>query len=510
MNPSGFFPSITTCRTICKQILLLTAVVVLQGTSALAEVKLPAVIASHMVVQRDRPVHVWGNAAPDEAISVSFRGETRATTADSLGRWSVNLSPGAAGGPFEMGIRGENTIALTDILVGDVWLASGQSNMEFALKDAANAQVELAAANRPRIRLFHVKRAYSDYPLEDVSAEPWVACSPESVTDFSAVAYFFGKDIQEHENVPIGLIEASWGGTPAEAWTSLGALSANASFMPLLAAYSKMTDKESAWSTERARQQHEIEVAKAAGKEPPHFPWHPELKSWAPASDYNGMIAPLTRFPIRGVIWYQGESNTDPARAPLYESLLRTLIQDWRQQWGEGDSPFLIVQLANFKTESEGMWPEVRDAQRRALALRNTGMAVTIDMGDPVNIHPTNKQDVGHRLALAARAIIYGEKVEYSGPLYRQATREDHTLRIWFDHATDGLVAEGPVLKGFEIAGADHKFVPADAYVDGQTVVASNSQVPSPEYVRYDWDSSPEGNLYNDDGLPASPFESQR
>jgi sialate O-acetylesterase len=492
-----------------KQLLFLACIATLHVAPALADVKLPAIIASHMVVQRDVPWHIWGTATPGETVSVTFRGASLTTIADASGHWNVDLAPGAAGGPFEMQVRGENAIKLSDILVGDVWLASGQSNMEFSMKQVKNAEAELVAANRPRIRLFHVHRTSSDYPLEDASADPWTACSPESVADFSAVAYFFGKEVQEHQNVPLGLIESSWGGTPAEAWTSLGAFSANASFMPILAAYSKMADAEPAWLIERARQDRETEAAKAAGKEVPYFPWHAELKSWAPAGDYNGMIAPLTRFPIRGVIWYQGESNTDPVRAPLYESSLATLIQDWRQQWGEGDFPFLIVQIANFKTEPDAMWPEVREAQRKVLALRNTGLAVTIDIGDPVNIHPTNKQEVGHRLALAARAIAHSEKIEYSGPLYRQVTHEDHSLRVWFDHAASGLVAEGGVLKGFEIAGPDRHFVPADAYTDGATVVVSSAQVPSPEYVRYDWASSPEGNLYNKDVLPASPFESQ-
>jgi sialate O-acetylesterase len=325
--------------------------------------------------------------------------------------------------------------------------------------------------------------------------------------EFSAVAFFFAKQIQDDQKVPIGLMEADWGGTPAEAWTSVRALSADASLMPVFASWAQMTDGEVQAKLERVSQAHEREVAKAEGKPEPRFPWYPELQSFAPGGLYNAMIAPLTQFPIRGTIWYQGESNTPPDRAPIYTNLFQTMIQDWRQRWGVGDFPFLFVQIANWKAAPEAHWPEVRDAQRRTLSLKNTGMAVTIDIGNPDDIHPTNKQEVGRRLALAARAIAYGETLEYSGPLFRMQSPDEHGLRVWFDHSR-GLVAKGGALKGFEIAGTDKKFVTAQATIDGQSIVVSSKEVVQPAYVRYSWSDVPDGNLYNAAGLPASPFAS--
>jgi len=475
----------------------------------MAEVKLPALFADHMVIQRDFPVHVWGWADPGEAVTVSFRGESRATTTDELGRWQVSLPSGAAGGPFTLEVRAANSITISDVLVGDVWVASGQSNMGFQMHRVMNADAELQTADRPKIRLFQVAHATADYPLEDVKAETWVLCSPETATKFSAIGFLFARGVQDDQKVPIGVIESDWGGTPAEAWTSLPALAADASLMPVFSAFSLMTDTESMNIRDRARQVREVEAAKAAGTPEPKFPWHPELRSWMPGALYNAMIAPLVKFPIRGAIWYQGESNGGPERAPTYWRLFSTMIQDWRRNWGVGDFPFLFVQLANWKTGPEGQWPEVRDAQRRTLALRNTGMASAIDIGDSIDIHPKNKQDVAKRLVLAARAIAYGEKLEYSGPLFRAVTSEGKSLRVWFDHASSGLVAKGDVVKGFEVAGADRKFFPAVAKIEGSALVVSSDQVAAPVYVRYGWASDPEVNLYNKEGLPASPFQSE-
>jgi len=475
-----------------------------------ADVTLPALLADHMVVQRGLPVHVWGMAAPHEAVSVTFRGETKSATADDDGRWSVYLSPGEAGGPFPMTIKATNTITLNDVLVGDVWVASGQSNMEFPMTALANAQVEIAAAQFPRIRLFMVKHKPADYPLEDVESKGWAACTPETVADSSAVAYFFARNLQQKLGVPIGLVESFWGGTAAESWTSLHSLSADASLMPVFAARAKTLDDESTTVLHQQREEREFQQAlaqaKAEGKPLPWRQWHPDFAAWAPAALYNGMIAPLTPFAIRGVIWYQGESNSGPDRAPLYARLFQTMIRDWRNAWGEGDFPFLFVQIANWNTEPGELWPEVRNAQRQALALKNTGMAVTIDIGDPVDIHPKNKQDVGLRLALAARAIAFGEKVEWSGPLYRQMTQEEHALRVWFDHA-GGLIAKGVELTGFEIAGADGKYSAAEAKIDGTSVVVSSPTVQTPISVRFGWAANPNCDLFNKEGLPASPFQ---
>ncbi len=477
-----------------------------------AEVTLPALLADHMVIQRGLPVHVWGMATPHEPVSVTFRGETKSSTADDNGRWTLYLSPGEAGGPFPFVVKATNTITLSDVLVGDVWVASGQSNMEFAMSwlGNASADAEIAAAQYPKIRLFMVKHHPADYPQEDVESTGWAACTPESVRDSSAVAYFFARNLQQRLGVPIGVIETFWGGTAAESWTSLRALSADASLMPVFSAREKTVASQATTVIELKREEVEFQKsvaqAKADGKPAPWPKWHPDFAGWAPSALYNGMIAPLTPFAIRGAIWYQGESNSGPERAPLYAHLFQTMIRDWRTAWGEGDFPFLFVQIANWNAGPDNQWPEVRNAQRQALALRNTGMAVTIDIGDPVDLHPKNKQDVGLRLALAARAITYGEKIEWSGPMFRQVTQEEHALRIWFDHA-DGLVAKGGPLTGFEVAGSDGKYSAADAKIDGGSVIVSSSTVPTPSSVRYAWAASPTCNLFNQAGLPASPFQ---
>jgi sialate O-acetylesterase len=492
----------------------LCATLALAALPALAEVKLPAVLAEHMVVQRGLPVHVWGTAAPGEAVTVTFHGATRAATMDRFGRFEAYLPPCEAGGPFSLKVQGTNTIEFTDVLCGDVWVASGQSNMEFQLSHAANAQAEIAAANYPKLRLFFVKNNTSEYPVDDVSARTWTAATPETVGDFSAIAYLFGRNLLEKENVPVGLISSSWGGTPAESWTSLPALASDATLMPAFALWGNRMRTQSTTLLERAqddlRYEAAVAKAKAAGQTPPWKPWHENDRNcWRPGTLFNAMIAPLTPFPIRGVIWYQGESNADPERASWYDRLFMTMIRDWREAWHQGDFPFLYVQIANWKTaDGAQWWPLVRDNQRRTLALSNTAMAVTIDIGEPGNIHPKNKQDVGARLALAARALAYGEKIEYSGPLFRQATRDGVALRVWFDHLGTGLRVHGERALGFEISGADHKWHPAEARLDGDTVLVVNSAVPDPVAARYAWKDAPECNLFNAEGLPASPFTS--
>lgn len=477
-----------------------------------ADVRLPALFADHMVIQRDEPVHVWGDADAGETVTVAFRGQQQAMTADSLGRWSVQLPPGESGGPFVLTVRGTNTITLEDVLVGDVWIASGQSNMGFSLREARDAQQEIAGANLPAVRLLNIKQRFADYPHGDLTVTtPWSICTPDSAAGFSAVAFFFAREIAQREHVPIGVIQSAWGGTPAEAWTSMSALSRDASLMPVFSAWAAMVEAEPQTLLVEAREREEIKQrAGAVENENLRVPWHPVFNAWAPGALYNGMIAPLTHFPIRGVIWYQGESNTDARRYPVYGRLFQTLIQDWRTDWSEGDFPFLFVQIANYRTDADSHWPEVREAQREALALVNTAMVVTIDVGDPKNIHPVDKQDVGHRLALAARAMVYGEHIEDSGPLYRSMSREGHSLRLYFDHADGGLVTEGKQLEGFEIAGPDGKFVPAAAQIDGTTVVLSSPAIPLPAQARYGWSDDPACSLFNKAGLPASPFSTGR
>jgi len=324
-----------------------------------------------------------------------------------------------------------------------------------------------------------------------------------------SLARYFAREIEAKEHVPVGIIDATWGGTMVESWTRLAALGSDASLMPVFASRGRMTDRESIALTEDKLQQKAREEAKAAGKPEPQFPWHPMLAMWGPGLLYNGMIAPLTPMPIRGVLWYQGESNSKIDRSPLiYNHLFRTMIEDWRSRWAEGDFPFLFVQIANFNSDATEDWATVRDQQLKTLELKNTAMAVTIDIGNPDNVHPTDKVDVGHRLALAARAINYGEPVEYSGPVFRQATNEGATLRVWFEHGK-GLKFKDGLATGFEVAGADGKFVAATARIDADTVVVTSPNVPEPVAVRYGWSNSPQCNLFNAEGLPASPFKSR-
>ncbi len=479
-----------------------------------AVVRLPSLLTEHMVLQRDVPIHIWGKASPGEEVSVSFRTETRSTTADELGRWSVYLKPAEAGGPFSLTVKGLNVFSFNDIWVGDVWVAAGQSNMELLLKDTLGAKEEIASANLSKMRFFRDKKNTSAYPLEDVMANDWVVCSPDTAPTVSAVAYYFGKHLYETQKIPLGFIDASWGGTPLASFTSLEAISKDTSLMPVFSHWSHMANEQSSTLLRLEREGRELEEAtakaKAEGKEAPSRPWHPNFEAWAPAAIYNGMIAPLTLFPIRGAIWYQGESDASPERSTIYGRLFQTMIRDWRRAWGLADFPFFFVQLANWVAGPGNAWPELREAQSQALTLANTGMAVIIDVGDAKDIHPRDKKTVGTRLALSARAIAYGEKIPYASPLYRQITPEGNSLRVWFDHAEGGLAANGEAgLKGFEIAGSDGKFVKAEAAIDGSTVIVSNPSVPDPRYVRYGWADNPDVNLYNQSGLPASPFSSK-
>lgn len=484
-------------------------VILLWGGVTQGEVRLPAILASHMVIQRDRPVHLWGWADGGETVTASFRGRSASATADELGIWSLYLPPGAAGGPFELTVAGKtNTVTLNDVLVGDLWVASGQSNMEFEMRRAATAAEDLPKAANSRIRLLIVKKKFSDYPLTDLDGT-WEQSTPDSAREFSAVGWYFAKEIEAREHVPVGVIDSTWGGTVAEAWTSMTALGNEPGLAPIFVSWGKMTGAEAKAILQQQARDRLSEEAKAQGKPEPVYWWHPVLDTWGPAQLFNGMIAPLTPLPIRGVIWYQGESNSKLDRAQSYERLFQTMIKDWRRQWGEGGFPFLYVQISNFISTPEEDWATIREAQRRALELRNTGMAVSIDVGNPNDVHPTDKLTVGHRLALAAEAITYGENLTYMGPMFRQVTREGDLLRVWFDSAA-GLQTRGGGLTGFEIAGADGSFVPAEAKIEGETVVLSNPAVPSPVAARYGWANSPQCHLFNGAGLPASPFTSIR
>jgi sialate O-acetylesterase len=635
-----------------------------------AAVDLPSVLSDNMVLQRNRAVPVWGSANPGEQVTVSFRDRTVSTKADADGKWRVDLPAGQAGGPFEMTVAGENTITLKNILVGEVWVCSGQSNMEMAVQSVCNASEEITQADYPEIRLFNVPRKASLKPLSDCEAT-WVACSPETVKGFSAVGYFFGRDLYNDKKVPVGLIGSSWGGTYAETWTprekfmtcaGLEDVKTNileqekdgliyTTYLEKVEAWEKVTHRgdpgnqglakgwaktdfqDDSWKeiTLPARID-EIEgnenfdgtvwVRKAvdvpeswAGKDlevqlgaiddfdityfngkqvgetgsrtvnscwvqrkyripaaevkagrnviavrvfdnyygggfigkpeqmkllmadQPEVPPISLAGAWkyqigvqlqpinmnvykpnpplplgtpnAPCALYNGMIQPLLPFAIKGALWYQGESNAGMAKA--YQTLFPAMIESWREAWGQGDFPFLFVQLANFMAvqpePSEAGWAELREAQTMTLNTPNTGMAVIIDIGEANDIHPKNKQDVAKRLYLAARSKGYGENIVYSGPLFESMAIQDGKAVLRFTHIGGGLVAKGgEPLKGFAVAGADGKFVWAQAKIEGETVLVSSDQVAEPVAVRYAWAHNPICNLYNKEGLPASPF----
>ena len=495
------------------RILALALLLVCYPRNGNSAARLPGMIGSHMVLQRDKPIHIWGWSDPGEKVAVALRGNSRSAAGDSLGNWSVFLPPEAAGGPYQLTVTAANQIVLDDVLIGDVWFASGQSNMEMPLKGFAFAAVkdsaaEVAQAAQPRMRLLHIPQKVADFPLRNSGAS-WTVCSPETAAGFSAVAYFFGRELAGRERVPIGLIDATWGGTVAEAWMSLQAISADAALMPVFATRAQMMRTQAEITAILAREKREDMAAQQAGQAPPKHTWRPDPASWAPAALFNGMIAPQTAYTIKGVIWYQGESNSKLAFAPMYARIFPALIADWRAQWHQGDFPFLFVQISNFVSDATENWPIIREAQRRSLSVANTAMVVTTDIGDPDNVHPADKQTVGARLALAARALVYDENVEYSGPLYRQVTPEGDAVRVWFDHANYGLVAKGGTLQGFEVAGDDGHFVSATARIDGMTVLVGNPGVAEPKYVRYGWANAPVVNLFGATGLPASPFTSE-
>ncbi len=490
-------------------------------TSLPAEVRLPHILSDHAVLQREAPIHLWGWSAPEENVQVQFHAQKRSVTANEYGEWSLWLAPESAGGPFTLNIHGNSGTPITysDLLVGDVWFASGQSNMEIPLKGFGpdtpikNGAAEIAAANLPQVRLMRVDHKTANFPQEDLSGT-WTLCTPATATTFSAIAYFFGREIQQKEHVPIGLIDSTWGGTPVEAWMSLDAFSAQPSLMPVLAQWAHFADQQTRLASIEAEEKREDNAAAQAGQPKPKHPWHPLAESWEPAQIYNGMIAPATPYTIKGVIWYQGETNSPPERAPFYQRLFATMIADWRHDWQQGEFPFLYAQISSFNSPAEE-WGTLRDQQRRTLSVANTAMAVTLDVGLSDNVHPPDKQTVAARLALAAESMVYGrtnttgKPLEYSGPLYRQTTREGSSLRVYFDHAGTALVCKGSGLVGFEIAAKDGKYVPAQAAIEGQTVVVSSPEVSHPVSVRYAWPGFTTANLYNSSDLPASTFTSE-
>ena len=624
--------------------------------------RLPALFSDNMVVQHGRAIPVWGWSKPGDAVSVELAGVSARTTADGAGAWRVDLPAIGAGGPYEMKVSGRETITLCNVLAGELWFCSGQSNMEWPLELSNNPQAEIAAADHPRIRLFTVPRRPADRPLDDVHGA-WGACDPQNAAKFSAVGYFFGRKLHQELGVPIGLINTSWGGTRAEAWTSIQGLKSEPALKDVvaeletpaamtpeqaLANYAKARADwyrqlpadtgnrgfsegwatpafdDSAWKTMRLPEYwqqagHETNgvfwfrftvdaPAKWVGQElrlslgavdksdDTYFngervggvSWADEPNSWnmgrvytipaalvkpgknviavrvlsnftggglpGPSTEmnlrpqgtssahslplsgvwryaieqdfgrvttppepqppsnantatalFNGMIAPLVPYALRGAIWYQGESNAhDAAR---YRVLFPRMIRDWREHWKQGDFPFYFVQLANYgSTELLGKsaWAQLRDSQTQTLSLPNTGMAVSIDIGDDKDIHPRNKQDVGLRLALNALAKTFGKNIVYRGPVFRSMKVEGGAIRLAFDHAA-GLQASGDI-SGFVIAGSDRRFALAKARIENDAVVVSAPGIDAPVAVRYGWADSPTCTLYNGAKLPAEPF----
>ena len=494
----------------------------LTANPLLAEVKLASPFTSHMVLQRDMPVPVWGTADAGEKMTVEFAGQKISTTADADGKWRVDLKPmPASAEPRELLVSGNRksqieNLKCNDVLVGEVWLASGQSNMDFSMSKKvkyfagiANEEKEIAAANYPLIRMFIGDAQKTYAPTNRIGGE-WKICTPENASAFSAVGYIFARDLQREIKVPVGIIAEAFGASTAEAWIDRATMAADPKLKPLLNRFDAAVEKfrTNPPPVIAAPRSEDVSATNAAPK---------NRKRGGGARDpiqdqhnatvlFNGMIAPVIPYAIRGAIWYQGESIVDANTGgiELYPHVQAALIRDWRKLWGEGDFPFYIVQLAGQDAASNS--PLVREAQATVLQLPNTGMAVATDIGERKNVHPKNKQDVGDRLARIALANVYGYKIEFAGPTFQSMKVEGDSIRVNFSHA-DGLVARDGNLKWFSIAGADGKFIPAETKIDGSTVLVSSPEISAPVAVRYAWVNFPDGgHLYNSAGLPTAQF----
>ncbi len=476
-----------------------------------ADVVFAPFFRDNAVLQREKIVPVWGRADPGEKVTVTFQSQTLDTVADDMGRWSVKFAPmPACAAPSELVAKGKNTVTVRNVLVGEVWLCSGQSNMVWLVKYTLNAQDEIAAADYPLIRHFNTPHVSAARPCDDVGGE-WQVCGPATAGEFSGAAFYFGRELFKKLNVPIGLLNSSWGGTHIESWMNPHAASPDDAVWRLV-----LTRWQGAMKTYPARaEKYENDLdassreAAAARMEGRQYT-RPVLRKpdgagsrSQPGALYNAMIAPFLPTAIRGAIWYQGEANAP--RYAEYRTLFPEMIRQWRAAFGQGDFPFYHVQLANFTISVP--WAFQREAQEYALKLPNTGQAVSIDIGESKNIHPKNKQEVGRRLALVALANTYNLGGECSGPRFAGVTRENGALRVTLDHAA-GLNTKDPALPGFVIAGADKKFVAAKARIDGETIIVSAKSVKDPVAVRYAWASDPPAPLYNGAELPAAPFRS--
>lgn len=450
------------------------------ASTTFADVKLPSIFSDNMALQQGVPLKVWGWADNGEEVTVTAGSNTVKTIAKD-GKWKVEVPALTNYGPVAFKVSGKNTLEPKNVIVADVWLCSGQSNMEWTVSRSDNAAEETANAKYPSIRVFMVPKVASNEPKEDIAAK-WIEVSPETIPNVTAVGYFFGRELHKTLDRPIGLINDSWGGTLCEAWTSAEPLAADPDYAAILAR------GEAANKDEKQK----------------NSPNRPSVL-------YNGMIAPIVPYGIKGAIWYQGEGNT--GRAEQYQKLLPTMIADWRKQFGQGDFPFYVVQLANFLARDnapvESAWAELREAQwLTGVNTPNAGTAIIIDIGEEKDIHPKNKQDVGKRLAYLALKNTYGKDIPSQGPVFKKLTVNGNKAHVSFDHVHGGLVSKGDELKGFAICGEDKKWVWAKATIEGDTVVLEAKEVAQPVAVRYGWANNPEVSLYNKAGLPAGPFRS--
>ncbi|MBN8457689.1 MAG: hypothetical protein J0M04_07620 [Verrucomicrobia bacterium] len=480
---------------------------------------LPSIFSDHMVLQRDMKVPVWGTAAPGAEIRMKMGNDETTCKADAHGCWKTSLPAMPAGGPFDLTLSGGGeTRVIHDILSGEVWLCSGQSNMDFTLAKTEKRRFagvtdwekEVAAANHPRIRMFTAEWTMRESPQRDVVGR-WAVCTPENAGDFSAVAYYFGRELHQRLDVPVGLIASAYGASTIEAWISEPALAKHPQFKPLLDAFAKK--RLQFRDDPKAFENYAKALANAKPGKPPKNP-DPVQDQHNPFVLHNGMIAPIAPYALRGAIWYQGESNLG-TRA-LYPDLQKTLIGEWRELWGNREMPFYYVQLAPYKNPSDkpgsgGQLAEMREAQAKSLEIERTGMAVTLDIGDAKDVHPRNKHDVGLRLAKIAMTDVYAVPGVSRGPLFHEAAVENGRIRVRFQQGCGPLRAKDGPLKQFAIAGLDRRFVEAAAVIEGDSVVVSSLEVPQPAFVRYAWADNPEGaNLTNEAGLPAAPFRSDR
>jgi sialate O-acetylesterase len=500
-----------------SKLIILFLIALLSSSAALADVKPAPLFSDHVVLQSGMPVPIWGTASAGEKVTVTLNGQKQSTTTGADGKWMLRLTDLKAGGAYEMSIAGSNTITVKDVLVGEVWLGSGQSNMQFTVSKKSagfagliNEEQEIAAANYPKLRMFTGKSGMSYEPQASIDGQ-WLVCSPETVPGFSAVAYLFGRNLQKELDVPVGMLVLAFGASTAEAWIPRPAMAADPLLKPMLDNFDALVEFHKAHPDAPADQGPKApQTINARVGQPARGGRDPVRDQHEPTVLFNAMINPAIPYAIRGAIWYQGESIVGGSNGiTLYPHVMETLVKTWRTLWGEGDFPFYAVQLPALQNISNN--PRVREGQAAIASLPNAGYAVTIDIGDPKDVHPHNKEPLGDRLMRMALANVYHRNIEYSGPVYESMTIEGTTIRVKFSHPGGGLVAKDGPLKWFQISGPDRQFVDAEAKIDGDSVIVSRGDVSMPEAVRYAWVNYPEGcNLYNAAGLPAAPFRTDQ